>query len=77
MWSVVDDAFGLSVSIVATETPDFDAITLNVSPACTVQNCRPAVVVVDVEVEWLFAVERVVLTRLCGGTGTTTVEVDL
>jgi len=77
MWSVVDDAVGLSVSIVATETPDFEAITLKVSPACTVQNCWPVVVVaeVEVEVEPCFGFKPVVLTRLCGGDGTTTVEV--
>ena len=36
MCSDVDDAFGLRRAIVATGTPVFLAITLNVSPACTV-----------------------------------------
>jgi hypothetical protein len=38
MNSEVDFTFGFSRWMVATGTPDFVEITLNVSPACTVQN---------------------------------------
>ena len=60
----VDLTFGLSRSIVATGTPDFDEITPNVSPACTVQNrC-----VDDVRVTFGFVfAARVVSTRFPGG----------
>jgi hypothetical protein len=42
----VDFTLGFSCSIVATGTPDFDEMTPKVSPACTVQNRGPALVVV-------------------------------
>jgi hypothetical protein len=47
MKSEVDDTLGFSRTIVATGTPLFVEITPKVSPGCTVQNFRPAVVVVD------------------------------
>jgi hypothetical protein len=55
----VDFTFGFSRWIVATGTPDFDEMTPKVSPACTVQNrgpdlvvLVPRVVVCDVTVFW-------------------------
>jgi hypothetical protein len=48
MKRVVDDAFGFSRWIVATETPLLAEMTPNVSPACTVQNCFSEAVVVFV-----------------------------
>ena len=51
MKSEVECTFGLSRTIVATGTPDFEEITANVSPARTTQKrfvgVRPVVVVVD------------------------------
>ena len=49
MKSEVDFTFGFSCSIVATGTPDFEEMTPKVSPACTVQNFVPDVVVVVVD----------------------------
>src|SRR5881397_1292532 len=70
MNSEVDLTFGFSRWIVATGTPDFDEMTPKVSPACTVQNRGPAVVVVE---------PRVVVrdTVLCGCVTTAEVVVGV
>jgi hypothetical protein len=61
MNSEVDFTLGFNCWIVATETPDFVAITPNVSPACTVQNRGPdeVVVVVLVDLPVVVGVETV------------------
>jgi len=56
----VDFTVGFSCWIVATGTPDFVEMTPKVSPACTVQNRGPALVVavpaVDVDVDTVLCV---------------------
>jgi hypothetical protein len=73
MNSEVDFTFGFNCWIVATGTPDFVEITLNVSPACTVQNrgvvdelvvVRAAVAFVDVDTVFCDVVTTAVLAGL-------------
>jgi hypothetical protein len=72
MKSDVEWTFGFSFTIVATGTPDFDEITLNVSPACTVQDRRP------LGFEFRVVVRAVVVAMcLRGVVGTETVACDV
>jgi hypothetical protein len=66
MKSEVECAFGFSCSRVATGTPAFVEITLNVSPARTIQNRRPTAAFLVVTV-------RATVVEMCWGEVTGTV----